>query len=74
MQDHQELSVGGVLQLHGFPDVLSTTFDPAQISQVYNTAGVRWYRNSGTHAGDMAKGYVLYSTGTVIVASAPPPT
>lgn len=73
VQDHQELSVGGVLQLKGFPDVLSTTFDPAQLSQVYNAGGVRWYRNFGAQAGSMAKGYQLYSTGNITVTT-PPPT
>ncbi len=72
-QDHQELSTGGVLQLHGFPDVLTTTFDPAQISQVYNAGGVRWYKNSGPQGGSMTKGYQLYSTGNITVTN-PPPT
>jgi SdrD B-like domain/FG-GAP-like repeat len=64
-EDHQELTVGGVLQLPGYADVAVTTFDPAQISKRYNAGGVRWFRNiqeATNRAGDMVRGYELYKS------------
>ena len=57
LNDHDEVSVGGVLQLAGFPDAVSTVFDPAQIGQRYNAAGTRWFNNS---TGNTTKAYELY--------------
>ena len=63
VQDHQEVSLGGVLQLPGYPDVAVTSFDPAQIPGRYNASGVRWYRNAQeatNRAGDSVRAYELY--------------
>jgi protocatechuate 3,4-dioxygenase beta subunit len=62
IQDHNEIAAGGVLQIPGFPDALSTVFDPAMVSQRYNAGGVRWFSNSGASAGAAVKGYELYQT------------
>jgi len=57
---HQEVSVGGVLQLAGFPDVAVTAFDPAFIPGRFNAGGVRWYSNTN---GTSQKAYELYESG-----------
>jgi len=66
-EDHQELSVGGVLQLPGYDDVVVTTFDPAQVRQQYDAGGIRFYRNRAVNGdtsriGDAVRGYQLYQT------------
>ncbi len=60
LEDHQELSLGGVLQLPGYSELAVTTFDPAQVARRYNTAGVRFYANAGPQAGDARRGFELY--------------
>ena len=65
LQDHQEVTVGGVLQLPGYADVAVTTFDPAQVSRRYDTGGVRWLRNDGPQAGNDARAYELYQSASL---------
>ena len=54
---HQELSGGAVLQLPGFPDVVSSAFDPGR---TVRTGGFIWLRES---TGARSKGYDVYDTG-----------
>ena len=56
---HQELSGGAVLQLPGFPDVVSSAFDPGR---TVRTGGFMWLRES---TGLRSKGYDVYDTGFV---------
>lgn len=53
---HQELSLGGLAQVPGFPDVLSTVFDPrTQYDNLIFDTGVRWWNNS---TGGLSKTYM----------------
>ena len=56
---HQELSGGSVLQLPGFPDVVSSAFDPGLDVRA---GGFMWMRQSN---GTKAKGYNVFITGFV---------
>jgi hypothetical protein len=56
---HQELSGGAVLQLPGFPDVVTSGFDPGR---TVRTGGFMWLRQS---TGLRSKGYDVYDTGFV---------
>ena len=56
---HQELSGGTLLQLPGFPDVVSSAFDPGL---TVRTGGFIWLGNAN---GSRSKGYNLYDTGFV---------
>ncbi len=55
---HTEVGMGGVLQIPGFPSVLTTAFDPNPLGFA-GTGGVHWYNNSD---GTLEKGYRLYAT------------
>ncbi len=53
---HDELSLGGLAQVPGFPDVLSTVFDPrTQSDNLIFDTGVRWWNNS---TGALSKTYM----------------
>ena len=57
---HDQTGLGGILQLPGFPQVLSTTFDPAYGATPplgFNGAGVSWYSNA---TGQIGKAYQLF--------------
>jgi uncharacterized repeat protein (TIGR01451 family) len=51
---HDELGMGSLLQLPGYPDVVSAVFDP--LVQVYE-GGVRWFSNA---SGTQTKSYLIY--------------
>jgi hypothetical protein len=57
---HDEVSLGGVLQVPGFPDVVATVFDPipASVTTDFADGGMRWFSNA---AGSMSKAYRLYN-------------
>jgi uncharacterized repeat protein (TIGR01451 family) len=60
---HHEVSLGGVLQLPGFPNVLSSTFDPAygvRAGGGFNAGGVSWFNDT---TGQTNKAYQLYQNG-----------
>lgn len=61
---HDDIGIGGLSQIPGFPDVVNTVFDPIPIFPGNGTttfdAGVRWYLNN---AGTNTKGYRLYDGG-----------
>jgi protocatechuate 3,4-dioxygenase beta subunit len=57
--EHDEVSVGGVLQLPGTDWLLSTAFDPVRIPGIVNTGGIRWYDNQ---TGMTTKQYQIYAT------------
>ena len=61
-QDHQELTVGGVLQLPNYAELATTAFDPAQITNRVNTGGVRFFDNAGVNAGGAARSFELFAT------------
>ncbi|MFN7977834.1 MAG: SdrD B-like domain-containing protein [Vicinamibacterales bacterium] len=54
---HTELTGGSVVQLPGYPDVLSSAFDPGLDVR---TGGFMWMRPAN---GTKSKGYNIYSTG-----------
>jgi protocatechuate 3,4-dioxygenase beta subunit len=55
---HADVAVGGVLQVPGFPDVLTTAYDPLRRGPV-RTGGVRWFDST---SGLLDKSYELYTT------------
>lgn len=56
---HSELSGGALLQLPGFPDVVTSAFDPGLDVR---TGGFMWFNKA---TGAKTKGYNIYSTGFV---------
>jgi protocatechuate 3,4-dioxygenase beta subunit len=68
--DHDEVAMGAVLNLAGYPDTLYTSFDPERIALAYNSGGVRWASNAN---GQNVKGYQVYKTEDAF-SSTPPAT
>lgn len=60
-QFHDDIGVGGLAQVPGFPDVANTVFDPIPIFPGDGTTtfdgGLQWYNNA---AGARTKGYRLF--------------
>ena len=58
---HTETAVGGLTQIPGFPDVLSTVFDPVVNTSLPNNTiydgGVHWYENA---TADLSRAYRVY--------------
>jgi hypothetical protein len=57
---HHNTAVGGVLQLPGYPDVLTTSFDSAygvRAGGAFNSGGISWFNNT---TGGNDKDYQLY--------------
>jgi len=58
---HDDIGIGGLSQIPGFPDIVNTVFDPIPIFPGDGTttfdAGARWYANND---GTRTKGYRLY--------------
>lgn len=57
--EHDEVSAGGVAQIPGTNQVITTAFDPVRQAGVVNTGGFRWYDNT---TGQTTKQYQIYST------------
>ncbi len=55
--DHDEISLGGLTQVPGLPDVVSTVFDPILNGGAF-TAGTRWFNNS---TGATSRSYQIYA-------------
>lgn len=55
---HDEVSLGAVLQIPGFPDVIESVYNPAMVSDVVASGGFRWFDNA---TGGFTKGYELYA-------------
>ncbi|MGL6075694.1 MAG: SdrD B-like domain-containing protein [Fimbriiglobus sp.] len=76
IQDHQEVSVGGVIQLPGHRDIATTSIFASLTPNRNNTGGIRWYQNSAdattSRAGDLVRAYELYQT--VVYANQVPPS
>jgi uncharacterized repeat protein (TIGR01451 family) len=53
---HDELGMGSLLQIAGFPDLVAAIYDP---TGVFNEGGVRWFSND---TGRQNKAYRIYST------------
>ncbi len=62
---HRELAGGALLQLPGFPDVVTSAFDPGL---TVRTGGFMWFNKT---TGGKSKGYNVYDTG---FTSPPQPT
>lgn len=61
MPFHEEVSMGTVNQIPGYPDVMAVTINPVPIdgnSDATNDGGIRWFNNS---SGDFTKGYRVYN-------------
>lgn len=68
---HNDVTLGGVAQVPGFPDVVTTSFDPDPHSGTapgqsasYRTGGIRWFHTGNDalgNAGTQTKAYMLYS-------------
>jgi hypothetical protein len=57
---HDEQAMGAVLQVPGFPDVMSSTMNPGRST---NTGGLMWMsRLAGATEGTKTKGYNLYAS------------
>ena len=54
---HDEIILGGVLQIPGFPNVSATVFDPIPTGSAIFDGGVRWQSNT---PGNFAQAYRLY--------------
>lgn len=63
---HDELSVGGVLQIPGYPDVATTTINPNREPSFFSRGGVRWFDNTD---GSMSRAYEAYYSGPVSTAA-----
>lgn len=59
---HDEMSVGGVLQIPGFPDVATTTINPILVVGAFSRGGVRWFDNA---TGAITRAYEAYYSGPV---------
>jgi len=83
--EHDEVSLGGILQIPGFNQLATTAFDPVRIPGAVNTGGVRWFDST---TGGIQRSYELYFTpipdanttfakangvGDLIAVTAPPP-
>jgi uncharacterized repeat protein (TIGR01451 family) len=58
---HDEVSLGAVAQIPGYPDVVVATYNPVPINGTNDTtfdSGVRWMNNT---SGDFGKGYRVYN-------------
>ncbi len=55
---HDEVSLGGVLQIPGFPDVVVTVYNALRNAQAPLRGGVRWFNNE---VGNNDKSFLLYS-------------
>jgi uncharacterized repeat protein (TIGR01451 family) len=63
MPFHEEISMGTVNQVPGYPDVMAVTINPIMIpysvyDQGTNDGGIRWFNNS---TGGFTKGYRVYN-------------
>ncbi len=72
---HDEVHVGGLLQIAGFPDLLSAVFDPIFIPAPNATpnvgtfdGGIRWNANAD---GSFVKGYRLFDGGNAAFPAEP---
>lgn len=60
---HDEVGVGGVLQIPGYNVMAATVFDPTYIpnDSIFDAGGFRWFSNS---TGAQQRGYLAYTSGT----------
>ncbi|NJP07886.1 MAG: hypothetical protein HC837_20820, partial [Chloroflexaceae bacterium] len=65
---HQEVSMGSVIQIPGFPDAVFTVMDPIILTGLIDRGGTRWFANDD---GNYTKAYEIYSSPT---PPTPPPT
>lgn len=54
---HDEIILGGVLQIQGFPNVVATVYDPIPSGSAVFDGGVRWQSNT---TGNLTQSYRLY--------------
>jgi len=57
---HDEISLGGLLQLPGAPDVVSIVFDPVPFNNQLFDGGVAWFSNAD---GTRTRSYRIYNGG-----------
>ena len=57
---HTDVQSGAVANVPGFPDVITTVFDPVRFGFTL-TAGIRWYNDSN---GTLTKAYEIYDNST----------
>lgn len=56
---HDETSLGGLEQLGGRLQIVSTVYDPVNLAEGAFSAGARWWNNN---SGDAARGYNLFTS------------
>ncbi len=56
---HNDVGLGGLVQVPGKPDVVSTMFDPIDTSSTFYDGGIFWLNNN---TGARSRGYLLYDT------------
>lgn len=59
-QPHAETTLGGLLQIPGQPDVVSTIFNPIELPEAVSDNGIKWYNNQ---SGATARGYLVNDRG-----------
>src|SRR5262249_30061400 len=55
---HEEVSLGGIVQVPGFPDLVTSAYNPARNADLVLTGGIQWYNNT---VGNNDKAYLLYN-------------
>ncbi len=56
---HDEISLGGLEQLFGRPEITSTVYDPVNLNSGAFSAGARWWNNS---QGNATRGYNIFTS------------
>lgn len=54
---HDEVAIAGLAQIPGYPDMVTTVFDPIALSGGTFDGGLRWFSNA---TGDFSKAYRIY--------------
>lgn len=59
---HDEVSVGGLMQVPGHQEIVATVFDPVYLptDNIFDSGGFRWFVNS---TGAQNRGYLVFNTG-----------
>jgi uncharacterized repeat protein (TIGR01451 family) len=67
---HDDVTLGGLVQVPGFPDVVTSVYNPDRLNgngHDFRAGGIRWFNNA---AGNNDKSYQLYSDNTIFVGKA----
>ena len=62
---HDETSYGALVQVPGLPDVVSTIYNPIEITGKVSDSGIKWYNN---RSGTTTRGYLIFDATGVPLA------